>query len=70
MAVPVAPSLTGIAADPTGVYVTTGDGHQVLELDPSTLAVLQSIDVGGIAAGVAIAPDGSVWVTVSTLEGR
>jgi DNA-binding beta-propeller fold protein YncE len=70
VAVTVAPTLTAIAADASGVYATSGDGHQVLELDPSTLAVLQGIDVGGQAEGVAVAPDGSVWVTVSALEGR
>ena len=66
----VAPTLTAIAADASGVYASSGEGHQVLALDPSSLAVLHSIDVGGQAAGVAVAPDGSVWVTVSALEGH
>ncbi len=63
----VAPTLSAIAADPSGVYATTGDGHVVLELDPTSLAVLRAIDVGGRASGVAVAPDGSVWITVSAL---
>ena len=66
----IAPTLTAIAADASGVYVANGDGHQVLELDPSSLAVVRTIDVGGRAAGVAVAPDGSVWVTVSALQGQ
>jgi class 3 adenylate cyclase len=70
VAASVAPTLTAIAADPSGVYVATGDGHQVLQIDPSSLAVLRTIDVGGRADGVAVAPDGSVWVTVSALDGE
>ncbi len=69
VAATVAPTLTGIAVDASGVYVANGDGHQVLALDPSSLAVLRTIDVGGRAAGVAVAPDGSVWVTISALNG-
>ena len=66
----VATKLSAIAADRTGVYVTSGDGHEVIRLDPASLAVTGRVDVGGRAGGVAVAPDGSVWVTVSALNGR
>jgi DNA-binding beta-propeller fold protein YncE len=66
----VAPQLSGIAADPSGAYATSGDGHEMIRLDPATLTVLGRVDVDDRAAGVAVAPDGSVWVTVSALNGR
>jgi len=65
-----ATKLSAIAADKGGVYASSGDGHEVIRLDPSSLAVTGRVDVGGRAGGVAVAPDGSVWVTVSALNGR
>ena len=67
--VTVATQLSGIAADESGVYAASGDGHEVIRLDPASLAVTGRVDVGGRAGGVAVAPDGSVWVAVSALNG-
>jgi len=66
----VAAKLSGLAADDSGVYAASGDGHELIRLDPASLAVTGRVDVGGRAGGVAVAPDGSVWVTVSALNGR
>jgi class 3 adenylate cyclase len=56
--------LAGIAGDASGVWVASPDHHTVTRLDPASLDVAGRIDVGGKASAVAMAPDGSVWVTV------
>jgi len=54
-----------IAVDTRGhVWVGLYEGHEALELDPDTGAILATVDLGGFAPyGAASSPDGRVWFT-------
>lgn len=54
-----------LAAAPDAVWVVDYEGAIVLRLDPST-GKTAPIVVGGRPAGIAIATDGSVWVTIQS----
>lgn len=53
-----------LAAGPSSIWVADSLGRTVRAVDPKTGAVRSTVNVGGRPAGVAIAPDGSVWVTI------
>jgi class 3 adenylate cyclase/streptogramin lyase len=55
---------TGIAASAEGVWVVDLLARHAIRVDPSTGAVVVVVPVGGQPSAVAIAPDGSVWVTL------
>jgi class 3 adenylate cyclase len=55
---------TAIAADRDTVWATDLLGARVIRVDAATGDVTARIPVGGRPAGVAIGPDGSVWVTL------
>ncbi len=54
-----------LAAGPEAIWAADYEGAVVLRLDPSTSKVVPIV-VGGRPAGVAIAADGSVWVTIQS----
>lgn len=60
----VATTLAGIAGGANDVWAVSEDDHSVIRVDPDSLAAEHRIDAGGKASGVAVAPDGSVWVTI------
>lgn len=53
-----------IAADDTSLWVTEPDGTAVARVDPRTGRITGTARLQGPPRGVAIAPDGSIWVTV------
>ena len=60
---PLGVRVQALAVGRDAVWVVDYDGAVVIRLDPSTSATIP-IAVGGRPAGVAIASDGSVWVTI------
>lgn len=46
----------------TRLYVSASNQDVVYELDPATLSVVDSIAVGDFPIGMAVAPDGTLWV--------
>ena len=65
MSVVVAASLSAVGGNVDAVWVASDADHAAIRLDPVTLEVVARLDVGGLASGVAVSGDGSVWVTVS-----
>ncbi len=61
---PVGGSNVDLAAGPSSIWVADSLGRTVRAVDPKTGTVTGAIKVGGRPAGVAIAPDGSIWVTI------
>ncbi len=55
---------TALAVDATTVWAADLLGSAVRRVDAGNGTVLATLKVGGRPAGVAIAPDGSVWVTI------
>jgi DNA-binding beta-propeller fold protein YncE len=61
---PVEGSIRTIAVGADSVWVVDGLAARVRRLDPQTGKTLATIAVGGQPSGIALAPDGSLWVTV------
>ena len=57
-------SIRSISASEDSVWVADGEATRVLRVDADTGNAVASVAVGGRPADVAIAPDGSVWVTI------
>jgi DNA-binding beta-propeller fold protein YncE/tRNA A-37 threonylcarbamoyl transferase component Bud32 len=53
----------GIAAGPGAVWVADSRSGQASMIDPRRGRVVRTVRLGGSPEGVAIAPDGEVWVT-------
>jgi hypothetical protein len=51
----------GIAASTTAVWASDCDDTTLSKIDPHTNSVVTAVDVGGIAIGLAIGSDDSVW---------
>jgi streptogramin lyase len=57
--------VTAVAAGPDAIWVADDGGNVVLRVDPATDQV-SSIPIGGRPGGIAVAADGSVWVTIQS----
>ena len=53
-----------IAASDSGVWVADVLGRDVIRVEPASGAVGATIAVGGQPSAIAIAPEGSIWVTI------
>jgi class 3 adenylate cyclase len=64
-AFPLGVEVKALAAGPDAIWVADNAGAVVLRVDPSTGKAIPIV-VGGRPAGIAIATDGSVWVTIQS----
>lgn len=55
---------TAIAIGANGVWVGSDLQSVIVRIDPATNEVIDRLSIDGIAAGMAVDPDGNVWVTV------
>ena len=57
-------SISIIAASRDSLWAADGLARRVLRVHPDTGKTLATVPVGGRPSGMAIAPDGSIWVTI------
>jgi YVTN family beta-propeller protein len=55
---------TGIAVGPGAVWIANSADGTVYRIDPKSLSVVAKVRVGARPVGLALTPDGRVWVTV------
>jgi len=60
----VVDAATAVAADEHDVWAADLLHATIAKIDPASGATLATLKVGGRPAGIAIAPDGSIWVSI------